>query len=100
MKRKKYYRKIVVDNKEYDWLYQASYEWNGNIRIFEVYYDYHKIKNIDIRRRRFFKDFEIKDFSAIITPMQVEEIIRYDHLLNEQSIRRRKLNKINKISQL
>ena len=100
MKKKKYYRKIVIDNKEYDWLYQYDSEWHSNIRIFEIYYDYHKIKNIDIRRRRFFRDFEIKDYDAIITPMQVEEIIRCNHLLNEQSIRRRKLNKINKISQL
>jgi hypothetical protein len=97
--KKKYYRKIVIDNKEYDWLYQCGgCDWNGNIMIFEIYYDYHKIKNIDIRRRRFLKDFEIKDYSAIITPMQVEEIIRCNHLLNAQSIRRRKLNKINKLS--
>jgi len=98
--KKKYYRKIVIDNKEYDWLYQYDGEWHDNIKIFEVYYDYHKIKNIEIRRRRFLKDFEIKDYGAIITPMQVEEIIICNHLLNEQSIRRRKLNKLNKLSQL
>ena len=90
------FRKIVLNNKEYDWRYVSQFYYNSNIQIYEIYYQYNNRKNVNIRKRSFLKEFEVN--SAVrITPMQVEELMRCGQLLTPKSIRRRKLEKINKI---
>ena len=89
---RKYFRKIVVDNKEYDWLYSNSCDYYSNVKIFEIWY--HDMKKVSKRKRIFFKEFDIDIFDPI-TPIQVEELIRCGSLLTKQGIRRRKLKKLN-----
>lgn len=93
---KKYFRKIVINNKEYDWLYNyynyCDYSW---IKIFDIYYVYKK--DVKFRKRKFFKEYKV-DINVKITPVQIEELIRYGKLLSASGIRRKKLKIINKIS--
>lgn len=43
--KKKYFRKIIVSDKEYDWLYRDCY-YNAYVYLYDVYYQYHKEKDI------------------------------------------------------
>lgn len=94
MSKKKHYRKIVVNNKEYDWLCSSGEEW-FSVYLFDVYYDYHKTKNLDIRRRRLLNVIEVNDYTMQITPRKVRELIEFGKLLNKKEIRREKLKKLN-----
>jgi hypothetical protein len=91
------YRKIIVNDKEYDWLYIADYEWYSCIKVFEVSY----IKNNtrkwkkDIRKRKLIKDFEICDYNMQITPRKVRELIEYGIFLSKQEQRKYKLKRLN-----
>ena len=86
---KKYFRKIVVDEKEYEWQYRKICNLSY-VSIFEVYYEYNKRKNVEIRKKKFIKEFELNTISSI-TPIQVRELILHGTLLSNQTIRKLKL---------
>jgi len=86
---KKYFRKIVVDDKEYEWQYRKICNLSY-VSLFEVYYDYNKKKESEIRKKKFIKDFELNTISAI-TPIQVRELILKGTLLSNQTVRKLKL---------
>jgi len=86
---KKYFRKIVVDDKEYEWQYRKICNLSY-VSLFEVYYDYNKKKESEIRKKKFIKDFELITISAI-TPIQVRELILKGTLLSNQTVRKLKL---------
>lgn len=94
MSKKKHYRKIVVNDKEYDWLCTSGYEW-FSVYLFDVYYEHHKIKNIDIRRRKLIKDFKVPDYRMQITPKIIRYLIEYGKFLSKQEERKYKLKKLN-----
>lgn len=101
---KKKFRKIVVDDIEYDWFFNYDkYGYHSVIFIYEVYYEYNVVKNIDVRRRKELSEFvidEIYDFDnedyCNIRPCKVRQLIKYGRFLDEkQHIRKLKLKKIN-----
>jgi hypothetical protein len=96
MKKKKYFRKIVIDNKEYDWLYCNDY-YGGIVFLYDIEYDYHILKNEYIRKRRFLIKYDVDNI--IITPVQVRELIINKTLLSKQKIRKIKIKKINKLNE-
>jgi len=91
---KKYFRKIVVDNKEYEWQYRKICNLSY-VSLFEVYYEYNKRKDEETRKRKFIKEFEFNNVT--ITPIQVRELILNDNLLSNQTIRKIKLKCIEKL---
>lgn len=93
MRKKKYFRKIVIDNKEYDWLYCGDY-YGATVVLYDIEYDYHIRKNEYIRKRRFLRKFDVD--GVIITPVQVKELIINKKLLTKQKIIKIKIEKINK----
>jgi hypothetical protein len=91
------YRKIIVNDKEYDWLYIADYEWYSCIKVFQISYIKHNTRKWkkDIRKRKLIKDFEVHDYNMQITPKKIRELIEYGKFLTNKEIRREKLKKIN-----
>lgn len=98
------YRKIIVNDKEYDWLYCANYEWYSSVKIFEISYISHNTRKWkkDVRRRKFLKEIDIHFTSTDdylnnmqITPKKVRELIEYGHFLSKKEIRKYKIMKLN-----
>jgi len=95
----KYYRKIIVDNNEYDWIYIITHYWS-NLKIFNIYYEYNEKFKKDIRKRKLLVDYNIRDFcenstdfsDLIMTPKLVKKFIEYkpdtgDIIITKKSIR-------------
>jgi len=95
---KKCFRKIVVNNKEYDWQYRKNYNISY-VSIFDVYYELHYeyniLKYVEIRKKKFIKEFELNNIT--ITTIQVRELILHGTLLSNQTIRKMKLKCIEKL---
>lgn len=91
------FRKIVVNNKEYDWLFIADYEWHSCVKIFEVYYVKHNTRKWkkDIRKRTLIKEFVIPDYNMRVTPKTIRYLIEYGKFLSKQEERKYKLKKVN-----
>lgn len=108
---RKKYRKIIVNDEEYDWLYIKTYDYTKLI-TFKIVYEFNqKLK----RKRRFLSNYNIKDYcdptinfrDIIITPNIVKKFINYKvgtggtihptYLITKKDIRRQKLNKINEL---
>lgn len=91
------YRKIIVNDKEYDWLYVANYEWDSCIKLFEVSYVKHNTRKWkkDIRKRKLIKEFNIPDYIMQITPKVIRYLIEYGKFFSKQEERKYKLKKLN-----
>lgn len=102
MKRKQF-RKIIVDNKEYDWLYIPRF-YVSYINIYNIIYEKNKKKDLIIRKRRFLYYFDVEDVNFHITPKKVYFLIKYDRYPTDKdiknNIRALKLEKINKIRKI
>ena len=109
----KYFRKIVVDGVEYDWLYKEEY-YDSYLMIYKIYYEKNKFLsefNCMTRKRLFMVEYPISPFceddidinELHITPYIVKKFISYKtgtggKLITKTDLRKRKLIKINKIS--
>lgn len=109
----KYFRKIIVDDVEYDWLYRDEY-YDSFLTIYKIYYEKNKFLeefNCMTRKRQFLVQFPIQRFcedgiysqNLPITPYIVRKFIQYNtgsggFIITKNDIRKRKLTKINKIS--
>lgn len=104
----KYFRKIVVDNIEYDWLYKKTY-YDSYIYIYKIYYEINKYDTLT-RKRRFVTKYDIqpfceKDINAHdinITPSIASRFIKYKvgsggYLITKKYLRQLKLKKIKEI---
>src|ERR1035437_6423446 len=101
----KNYRKIIVKNEEYDWLYIRPYDRN-NILIYKIIYNYNSKTGDKIRKRRFLKSYDIDVFCedtvkyTNITPDIVRKFIEYvpsigGYIITTKYLRKLKLLKIN-----
>jgi hypothetical protein len=102
----KKYRKIIVHNKEYDWLYIKTYD-SIRLTIFIIEYT----NNGTVRKRRFLSQFEMKDYcedninsyDVIMTPKIVKKFIEHYYkpnfgsIITQKLFRKQKLKKINGI---
>lgn len=105
---KKSYRKIIVNNKEYDWLHIRTYGRN-EILIFNIEYLYDYKSSKDIRKRKLYKIYDIDDYcenninslKLNITPNIAKLFIEYipgtgKYIITNSYLRKQKLLKINK----
>ena len=102
----KYYRKIIVDNKEYDWIYIRTHYWS-NLKLFDIYYEFNERFKKSIRKRRILKEYNIRDFceegvnfsDLIMTPKLVKRFIEYKpgtgFLITKKYLRKKKLKILN-----
>ena len=91
------FRKIIVNNKEYDWLYCDDSWYSASINIFEISYIKHNTRKWkkDIRKRNMLFEYRLSDSNMQITPKKIRELIVYGHFLSKQEERKYKLMKLN-----
>jgi len=91
----KYYRKIIIDKKEYDWCYKRRYAENV-IMLYDVYYKKNKLFNTDVRKRKFIKSIQV-DRNVTVTPKVIKYLIHYGYVLSKQEVRNLKLIELKKL---
>jgi len=91
------FRKIVVNNKEYDWLYVDDSWCSSTINVFEISYIKHNTRKWkkDIRKRKMMFKYDVSDPNLQITPKKIRNLISYGHFLSKQEERKYKLMKLN-----
>jgi hypothetical protein len=63
--------------------------------LFDVYYDYNKVRKVNTRKRKMLNIIEINDYNMQVTPKKVRELIQYGKFLTKKEIRREKLKILN-----